>query len=62
MSFESLHSQEQDLPSIKEDYRIKFYEMYHLEAEEYDQEFAKKYDEDLNTTLIFASLFISLMH
>jgi len=27
--------------------------MYHNEAEEYDREFVKRYDEDLNTTLIF---------
>ena len=29
---------------------------YRKEAEEYDKEFMKKYDEDLNTTLIFVSL------
>jgi len=41
------------LSSTQEDYRAKFYEMYRREAEEYDREFIKKYDEDLNTTLIF---------
>jgi hypothetical protein len=30
--------------------------VYHKVAEEYDKEFLKKYDEDLNTTLIFVSL------
>ena len=46
-------SQEQDSPPTQEDYRTKFYEMYRHEAEEYDREFIKRYDEDLNTTLIF---------
>ena len=32
--------------------------MYHREAEEYDREFIKKYDEDLNTTLIFVRVFV----
>ena len=41
--------------SDQEEYRTKFYEYYHKEAEEYDKEFVKKYDEDLNTTLIFVS-------
>ena len=39
--------------SLQEDLRARFYEHYHNEAEEYDREFMKKYDEDLNTTLIF---------
>ena len=39
-----------------EDSRARFYETYRQEAEEYDREFIKKYDEDLNTTLIFVSL------
>jgi len=42
-----LSSQEQD------DCRTRFYEAYRREAEEFDREFIKKYDEDLNTTLIF---------
>ena len=37
------------------DHRALFYEKYHKEAEEYDKDFVKKYDEDLNTTLIFVS-------
>jgi len=39
-----------------EDHRARFYETYHKEAEEFDKDFIKKYDEDLNTTLIFVSL------
>jgi hypothetical protein len=35
------------------DLRGKFYEHYRKEAEEYDKDFLKKHDEDLNTTLIF---------
>ena len=41
--------------STPEDSRIRFYERYRKEAEEYDKEFVEKYDEDLNTTLIFVS-------
>ena len=39
----------------KEDHRARFYDNYRKVAEEYDKEFLKKYDEDLNTTLIFVS-------
>jgi len=46
-----------DLPPTQEDPRARFFDDYHTEAEEYDREFMKKYDEDLNTTLIFVSLF-----
>ena len=46
---------EQDAPLTQEDRRSRFYEHYRKEAEEYDREFMKKYDEDLNTTLIFVS-------
>jgi len=51
-----LCSQEKGLPSAHKDPRADFYDMYRREAEEYDREFIKKYDEDLNTTLIFVSL------
>jgi len=53
--FEPLCSQE-ELSSAQEDPRAEFYDVYRGEAEEYDREFIKKYDEDLNTTLIFVSL------
>ena len=42
--------------STPEDIRSRFYEDYRKVAEEYDKEFNKRYDEDLNTTLIFVSL------
>ena len=32
--------------------------MYRREAEEYDREFIKRCDEDLNTTLIFVRVFV----
>jgi hypothetical protein len=35
--------------------RAEFYDKYKREADEYDKDFIKKYDEDLNTTLIFVS-------
>jgi len=37
------------------DPRARFFKAYREEAEGYDREFMKKYDEDLNTTLIFVS-------
>jgi len=40
----------------QKDFRAEFYEHYHKEAEEYDKEFMKRHDEDLNTTLIFVRL------
>ena len=42
--------------STPEEVRSLFYEDYRKVAEEYDKEFMKRYDEDLNTTLIFVSL------
>ena len=48
-----LCSQKQDPLPTEEGHRAKFYELYRHEAEEYDREFIKRYDEDLNTTLIF---------
>ena len=43
------------MPPIQEDYQAQFYADYRKVADEYDKEFLKKYDEDLNTTLIFVS-------
>ena len=43
------------IPSAQEDHRAGFYEHYRKEAEEYDREFMKKHDGDLNITLIFVS-------
>ena len=38
-----------------EDHRARFYETYNQEAEDYDREFVKRYEGDLNTTLILVS-------
>jgi len=40
-------------PIKNDDARLDFYTMYKKEATEYDTDYVKKYDEDLNTTLIF---------
>jgi hypothetical protein len=37
--------------------RVEFYDKFQREADEYDRDFMKKYDEDLNTTLIFVGAF-----
>ena len=42
--------------STQKDFRAEFYEHYRKEADEYDKEFMKRHDEDLNTTLIFVRL------
>ena len=42
-------------PADQDDHQAKFYQHYHKVAEEYDREFFKKHEEDLNTTLIFVS-------
>ena len=36
--------------------RVEFYDKFQSEADGYDRDFMKKYDEDLNTTLIFVSV------
>jgi len=48
-----LYSQKQLSESSQSDLRAQFYKRYRKAAEEYDIEFMEKYDEDLNTTLIF---------
>ena len=40
-------------PIKNDDPRLDFYTIYKREAAEYDMDYVKKYDEDLNTTLIF---------
>jgi hypothetical protein len=37
------------------DPRADFFAVYRKEADEFDRDYAKKYDEDLNTSLIFVS-------
>ena len=44
-----------DVPPTQEDHRAQFFKHYSKEAEEYDEDFMKKHDEDLSTTLIFVS-------
>ena len=39
--------------------RVEFYDKFQREADEHDRDYLKKYDEDLNTTLIFVSLSLS---
>ena len=45
-------SQKEHLPPTVEGYQTQFYETYRREAKDYD-EFIKRYDQDLDTTLIF---------
>ena len=40
-------------PIKSEDPRLDFYTVYKREATDYDADYVKKYDEDLNITLIF---------
>ena len=47
------HRKKQDERLPGEDPRTKFYEGYREVAEGYDKDFMKKYEEDLDTTLIF---------
>jgi hypothetical protein len=43
-------------PLKANDPRADFFAIYRKESEEFDRENTKKYDEDLNTSLIFVSL------
>ena len=36
---------------------VEFYEKFERAADDHDRDFIKKYEEDLNTTLIFVSIF-----
>ena len=44
------------LPIKNDDPQLDFYTMYKRETMEYDTEYMKKYNEDLNTTLIFVCI------
>lgn len=65
-----LHSVQEALgaffqPIKQNDPKLDFYTVYKREATEHDSEFIDKYNEDLNTTLIFVSFylpFIDLQH
>ena len=48
------------LKPIKNDPKLDFYTMYKRETTEYDTEYMQKYNEDLNTTLIFVCLHVPL--
>ena len=50
-----MYSSEQDAAPAQGGHRARFYRDYRKVAAEYDKEFLKKNDEDLNTTLIFVS-------
>jgi len=53
----SLHSALREFfdPLRTNDSRTDFFAVYRRESEEFDRDHAKKYDEDLNTSLIFVS-------
>jgi len=48
-------------PIKNDDARLDFYTVYKKEVTEYDTDYVKKYDEDLNTTLIFVSRLYRLL-
>jgi hypothetical protein len=48
-------SPKQDTALPQEDHQARFYEHYRKVADEYDKEFLKRHEEDLDTTLIFVS-------
>lgn len=53
----SLHSALKEFfdPLRTNDSRADFFAVYRKEADEFDREYTRKYDEDLNTSLIFVS-------
>ena len=58
----SLHSVLKEFaePLRTNDSRTDFFAIYRRESGEFDRDYAKKYDEDLNTSLIFVSPLISM--
>ena len=59
----SLHSALKEFfdPLRTNNSRADFFSVYRRESDEFDREYTKKYDEDLNTTLIFVSYPISFL-
>jgi hypothetical protein len=59
----SLHSALKEFfePLRTNDPRTDFFAIYRKESGEFDRDYAKKYDEDLNTSLIFVSRPISIL-
>ena len=49
-----------DLLGTTNNARVEFYDKFQHEADDYDRDFMKKYGEDLDTTLIFVSIFLHL--
>ena len=56
----SLHSALKEFfePLRTNNSRADFFAVYRKESNEFDREYTRKYDEDLNTSLIFVSYFI----
>ena len=48
-------------PLRTNDSRTDFFTIYRRESGEFDRDYAGKYDEDLNTSLIFVSFLLSLL-
>jgi len=59
----SLHSALKEFfdPLRTNDSRTDFFAMYRRESEEFDRDYARKYDEDLNTSLIFVSRLVHIL-
>jgi len=49
------------IPIKNDDPKLDFYTMYKRETTEYDTEYMQKYNEDLNTTLIFVRFCVPLV-
>jgi len=49
-------------PLWTNDPRADFFAVYRKESEEFDRDYARKYDEDLNTSLIFVSRPIHIIY
>ena len=60
----SLHSALKEFiePLRTNDHRTDFFAVYRKGSEDFDRDYAKKYDEDLNTSLIFVSRPTSTLH
>jgi len=48
-------------PLRTDDSRTDFFAVYRRESGEFDRDYARKYDEDLNTSLIFVSSLIAVL-
>ena len=59
----SLHSALKEFfdPLRTNDSRADFFAVYHKESGEFDRDYAKKYDENLSTSLIFVSRLVFIL-